>query len=211
MSTLIRRMFGSLRQRSRAERYRHIHNVLALDSTTGFLLDLGGGPASFFAAMFPQTGRIVLVDIDLAEARRAKRHLPALRVVVADGSRLPFADRAFSATVCNSVIEHVTEPRVLAMEVRRVSGAYFVQTPNGRFPLETHSHVAIPMYNWLPSRRLKHWVCRLLGADYGYVSSVRYLSETQLKEFFPDASLTYEQVLGLTKSFYVTRAANTPP
>jgi SAM-dependent methyltransferase len=145
----------------------------------------------------------VLVDIDYKEAQKAKQRLPALRVIVADGEHLPFTDAAFAATVCNSVIEHVANPSALSGEIRRVSRAYFVQTPNGRFPLETHSYIAIPFFCWLPGQPLKRWVCRLFGADYAYVNGVHYLNEANLREFFPGTSLTFERVLGLKKSFYV--------
>ena len=202
---MIRHVFAALRRRSRARRYGHLHDVLKLDAQTGPILDLGGGPASFFAAMFPRGNQIVLVDIDYAAARRARQRLPALGVVVADGERLPFPDGAFAATVCNSVIEHVDHPGRLAAEIRRVSRTYFVQTPNGRFPLETHSHIAIPFYNWIRWPRVRRWVCRPFGASYTYVDSVRYLTEARLQELFPDAVQASEKVLGMRKSFYIYR------
>jgi ubiquinone/menaquinone biosynthesis C-methylase UbiE len=128
-----------------------------------------------------------------------------LKLVVADGERLPFADRSVAATVCNSVIEHVENAHALATEIRRVSAAYFVQTPNGRFPLELHAKVPIPLYRWVPSRRLRRGLCRLFGGDYEYIESVRYLSDRELARMFPEARIVRERWLGLTKSFYVIR------
>lgn len=200
---MIQRLFASLRRRSRDKRYRQVRDVLNVESQNGFILDLGGGPASFFAGMFPCPEQVVLVDINLADARQARRLRPSMGAVVANGEQLPFADGTFSATVCNSVIEHVDDPTRLSREICRVSRTYFVQTPNGRFPLETHSYIAIPFYNWIPLQRVKRWICRLFGANYAYVSSVRYLSETKLKELFPNADLIYEKAFGLTKSFYI--------
>ena len=205
---MIRRVFAALRRRSRQQRYRHVRDVIRVESQAGPILDLGGGPASFFAGMFPRPEQVFLVDISPTEAQRAKQRKPALRVIVADGERMPFADVSFSATVCNSVIEHVSDPRSLSAEIRRVSRAYFVQTPNGKFPLETHSYIAIPLYNYIPWRWMRRWICRLFGANYVYVSTVRYLSEARLKELFPHAVLTYEKVLGLKKSFYIYRKAS---
>ena len=195
--------FRRLRRRSRLRRYRRIQVLLGVEALSAPVLDLGGGPASFFAALFPRPGQIVLVDVEGDEVRRAKERQPALAAVVADGRRLPLARGAVAAAICNSVIEHVDDPGALAGEIRRVSRRYFVQTPNGRFPLETHSFVPIPFYRFLPSRGLKHLACRLFGGDPAYVAGVRYLSEPALRRLFPEAIVVRERVLGLTKSFYV--------
>ncbi len=192
-----------MRRRSRWRRYRRIEALLAVESLAGPVLDLGGGPASFFAALFPRPGQVVLVDVDGDEVSRAKERQPALLAVVADGGRLPLARGSVDVTICNSVIEHASDPEALAGEIRRVSRSYFVQTPNGRFPLETHSFVAIPFYHLIPSRRLKDVACRLFGADVAYVNGVRYLCEPALRRLFPEATVAYERFFGLHKSFYV--------
>jgi hypothetical protein len=108
-------------------------------------------------------------------------------------------------TTCNSVIEHVDDPDALAAEVRRVSWGYFLQTPHGGFPLETHSFIAIPFYNLIPWMWLRRFVSKIFRANFEYVSSVRYLPEQRLRFLFPEATITYEKVLGLRKSFYVYR------
>lgn len=200
---MIRRVFGAFRQRFRRRRYLRIRDLVEIESLAGFILDLGGGPASFFAAMFPKPEQVILVDIDYNQACRAKRNQSALHIIVADGGRLPLADCSVDITVCNSVIEHVDDPAALAAEIRRVSWGYFLQTPNGGFPLETHSFVAIPFYNYLPWVKLRRFVCKMFRADFDYVSNVRYLPEQRLQLLFPEARITHEKVLGFTKSFYV--------
>lgn len=202
---MIQTLFRDLRRRSRWQRYAVISRVMRIEEAKGFILDLGGGPASFFSALFPHLERIILMDVEYREAHRAKQMMPALRVVVANGERLPLADRSVAATICNSVIEHVDDPDALASEIVRTSRSFFLQTPNGCFPLETHSLIAIPFYNLIPSARLRRWTCRLFRANYAYVSSVRYLPERQVRALFPDAVFAYERVLGLKKSFYVYR------
>jgi SAM-dependent methyltransferase len=167
------------------------------------MLDLGGGPASFFATMFPKPERVILLDVDFNLAFQAKQKRPGLHAIVADGEHLPLADCTVDMTICNSVIEHVDNPAALAREIRRVSRGYFLQTPNGNFPLETHSFIAIPFFHLIPWMWLRQFVCRLLGANFEYVSNVRYLPEQTLAFFFPEALITYEKVLGLKKSFYV--------
>ena len=143
------------------------------------------------------------MDIAYNAAHLAKRKQPALHVIVADGDRLPLGDGSIEMTVCNSVIEHVDNPDALATEIRRVSQGYFLQTPNGDFPLETHSFIAIPFYNFIPWVWLRRFVCKIFGANFEYVSSVRYLPERKLRLLFPEATITYEKALGLKKSFYV--------
>jgi SAM-dependent methyltransferase len=191
----------------RERRYNLIEALTRLESRssdpqTGFVLDLGGGPASFFAALYPHPERLLLVDVSYDLARQARARTTA-HVLVADGEALPFADGSIDTVVCNSVLEHVEHPEAMASEIRRTGRNYFVQTPNGGFPLETHSFVAIPFYNLIPWEGVRQFLCTLLGANYGYVCEVRYVPPTSLGALFPEATIAHERVLGLIKSFYV--------
>jgi len=56
------------------------------------------------------------------------------------------------------------------------------------------------MISWEWLRKL---VCQVLGARFEYIRNVRYLSEDQLIQLFPEATLEYEKALGMVKSFYV--------
>jgi ubiquinone/menaquinone biosynthesis C-methylase UbiE len=172
---------------------------------SGYILDLGGGPASFFASIFPRPEQVICVDINYTVACQAKLNQSSLHIVVANGQRLPLANQSVDATVCNSVVEHVADPSLLAAEIKRVSKRYFLQTPNMAFPLELHSHIPIPFFHLIPFRWLQRLVSRIFGANFDYINSVCYLSERQLKDLFPEAQITYERVLGLKKSFYVQR------
>lgn len=200
---MVRTIFKTLRRHLRRRRYQKINRLLALDALAGPILDLGGGPASFFTAIFPRREQVILLDLCTSAVRMARQRYPGLMAVVADGGRLPFTNASIAATICNSVIEHVHDPVAFAAEVRRVSQRYFIQTPNGAFPLETHSLIAIPCYNLIPWRRLRRLLCRIFGADFAYIESVRYLTEPQLRQLFPEAKLEYEMIAGLKKSFYL--------
>ena len=204
---MIRSSMQRLRQSFRRSRYRTLCELMNVDRVKGFVLDLGGGSASFFAAAYHKPDRIILLDVDLNPVREAKERYPGLCFIVADGERLPLANSSIGMTVCNSVIEHVDDPDALAAEIRRVSQSFFLQTPNKDFPLETHSFVAIPFYHFIPWTWLRRFVCELVGADYEYVSGVRYLSEQRLKQLFPEAAIAYEKVLAWKKSFYIYRPA----
>lgn len=91
------------------------------------VLDLGCGDGSFAAQTF---SRPLDVGLDpwrgpLWEARgRAAHKLLAL----ADGARMPFADRSFQTIVSNSVLEHIPDLEPVIAESHRVlrSGGYFL-------------------------------------------------------------------------------------
>ena len=196
-----------VRKRIRQARYGRLDTAMQIEGQKGFILDLGGGPASFFSALYPRPHRVILVDRVYGLACQAKHRVPGLKLVVADGEHLPFTDGSVETTVCNSVIEHVQDVAALASEIRRVGGGYFVQTPNGRFPLELHVPIPIPLYRWIPWSGARRGLCHLLGGDFAYVESVRYLSEDELARLFPEAQIKRERCLGLTKSFYVVSPA----
>jgi SAM-dependent methyltransferase len=66
--------------------------------------------------------RLTAFDLSQGMLRRARRYLKSDRVgyVVADVTRLPFADAAFDAAVCGWVLEHFTDPRPALREMARV-------------------------------------------------------------------------------------------
>jgi 2-polyprenyl-3-methyl-5-hydroxy-6-metoxy-1,4-benzoquinol methylase len=201
---MIKKLFQSLRRVSRSKRYRKIEALTQVESRSGFVLDLGGGPASFFASLYPHPEQVILVDVDYELVHQALGKTAA-HVLVANGERLPFADRSIDTIVCNSVIEHVERPEAMAAEIRRVGRNYFVQTPNDGFPLETHSLIPIPLYNAIPWVKVQRLLCAVFGGDYDYVASVSYLAESKLRSLFPDAVIEYERAFGLIKSFYIYR------
>src|SRR5579863_5094084 len=111
------------------------------------VLDVGGNPRIW--STLPATVRPQITYLNLpraAESDDDRQHL-----VFGDGCHLPFADHSFDIAFSNSVIEHVggsdAQAR-FAEEIRRVGRAYWVQTPNRRFPVE--QHLLTPLIHWLP-------------------------------------------------------------
>jgi ubiquinone/menaquinone biosynthesis C-methylase UbiE len=200
---LVQKIFEKLRRYFRYRRYQMIRDITKVETVEGFVLDLGGGANSFFVDRFPKQEHVVLVDINYNTAHQAKERHPNLLVVVADGGQLPFAKKSIEIVISNSVIEHVNDPEKLAIEIQRVSKGYFLQTPNEKFPMETHSLIAIPFFNFVAKRWLKRSLCTIFGASFEYIESVHYLSEKRLKSLFPDSTLVYEKAFGLKKSFYI--------
>lgn len=197
--------------RFRRRRFDFFWNALGRNASAGWWwLDLGGGPGSYLLAHMQEIAqqsrqpipRLVLLDIGEAELRDAQRRYPHVQLVRADGAHLPFRTQAFELVFSNSVIEHVAEPSGFAEEIRRTGRTYFIQTPNGAFPLESHSRVPLPFYRWLPPP-VQQWLCGIVGAPYAYLASVNYLDERTLRNYFPQAEIVRERALGLTKSFYV--------
>src|SRR2546423_879242 len=100
-----------------------------------------------------------------------------------------------------SVIEHVppSDRGQVAGEIRRVSGRYFVQTPNRWFPIEPH--VLLPLFHLLPLRaRRPLW---RLGVSKDPFEDVRLLGPRQLRKLFPDGVLVRERLGPLTKSLVI--------
>ncbi len=68
------------------------------------VLDVGSSAGGLTARIAPSA---ICVDIDLTALLRARVKRPALRVVVADASRLPFFARSFDRTICVAVFHHL--------------------------------------------------------------------------------------------------------
>lgn len=196
------------------------------------ILDLGSEHGSNIArvlAGFSVTpANVHIADVDARAVQRGSDQFGYTPVVLSESGRLPFPDQYFDLVYCSSVIEHVTIPkeevwfvtsarafrtragahqRAFAAEIRRVARAYFVQTPNRAFPIE--SHTWLPLIGYLPRPVLvatlkvtnRIWIKRtspdwnLLGRD-------------QVAELFPDAEIVPETAFHLTKSWMAIRGAS---
>lgn len=170
------------------------------------ILDVGGTPAVWDSlSARPQ---ITFLNVPQAAADLKADW------VAGDGCALPFRDRAFDIVFSNSVIEHVGGPpsqAAFAAEVRRVGKAYWIQTPNRWFPLEPH--LWTPFIHWLPpawQRRLLPWTLwnvltrpsedRQRFYFHHFLDDIRLLTPSDVRLYFPGATLIRERVLGLTKS-----------
>lgn len=134
-----------------------------------------------------------------------------------DACALPerISKRRYDLVFSNSVIEHVGghERRLrFAEAVRTLADAYWVQTPYRYFPVEPHW--VAPGMQFLPvavrARVAYRWPLghskapdRATALD--EVLWTELLDRTQLRCYFPDATLRAERVLGLTKSLIAVR------
>jgi hypothetical protein len=135
--------------------------------------------------------------------------------VVGDGCHLPFRDASFDIVFSNSVIEHISSPedqQQFADEIRRTGRAYWVQTPDRRFPVEPH--LVTPFLHWLPkpvrvavARRFTFWALMERPSRDRWEFYIRHCSEEvrllnahQLQAMFPEATILRERFLGMSKS-----------
>jgi Methyltransferase domain len=128
------------------------------------------------------------------------------QVFVADACDLQdtLPDNSFDFAFSNSTIEHVGGPerrRRFAREVQRLAPAYWVQTPNPCFPIESHS--GLPFY-WRWPRCLQRAASRVYGHDARwreFVATTVAVEETELRSLFQGCNIYYESMCGFKKSF----------
>ena len=183
------------------------------------VLDVGGyiGFWKQHAAFFAKRCHVTALNLD----GTASATEPDFVQVKGDArSMTQYTDQSFDLCFSNSVIEHVGtlyDQMAMAREVRRVSKAYLVQTPNRYFPLEPH--YLLPLWQFYPKalRRMLHtrfmlgWMKRqtdpLLAL--AEIEQVRLLNIGEMQRLFPDAEISRERIGPLTKSIIaIRRAAN---
>lgn len=117
------------------------------------ILDIGSGAGQILGHLLRTADRsteIVACDLSHQMLRRARNRIKSSRpdYVVADMTRLPFADGSFDCITCGWVIEHLSDPRPGLREFQRVL------VPDGSvFLLATEDTVS----GFLTSRT---WKCR---------------------------------------------------
>ncbi|MFW6150865.1 MAG: class I SAM-dependent methyltransferase [Chloroflexota bacterium] len=124
---------------------KHRRNMSVLDVGCGT-----GSPAAAVTRRFEH--RLVGLDIFSPVLKNAKRSRAYSDLVLADASRLPFADDSFHIVVCTEVLEHVPRDQGLRLlqELERVSGwLVMVSCPVGKWeqgaragnPYQRHQYV----------------------------------------------------------------------
>ncbi len=180
---------------ARAREHRHVLYRRFVTPRPGeSVIDVGCGPAGTGLAAVEPEAPITGVDA----ANRPGYAEGPRSFVQADARALPFEDASFAIGYSNSVVEHLdpTDRPRFAAELRRVSGRYFVQTPNRWFPIEPH--VLLPGFQFLPlAARRRLWG---LGVSKDPFSDIRLLDAAELRALFPDAVIVRERFAGITKS-----------
>lgn len=191
------------------------------------ILDLGGGDGSYVAEILQRSGvsipgkNVWVADLNGEQIQSGKKRYPFNFIKLDVSKRLPFRNRQFDIVFCNSLIEHATGAKAttlyetnatkfreqamnyqgqLAREVSRVGKAYFVQTPNKYFPIESHTLLPLPVI-FLP----RTWliiIVRLVRAlrIRDAVPDWNLLTASRLQGLFPKAVIHREKFAGFTKA-----------
>jgi len=86
------------------------------------VLDLGIGTGAVGVALAEslKVRRLVGCDVSLPMLIRARRRVPGLSPVLADGTRLPFREQIFDLVTANCVLSHLPDYRGALQEILRV-------------------------------------------------------------------------------------------
>ena len=202
----------------RAARFAHFLKLLDLIPPLGRrlrILDVGGVPEYWNdkRGLIERLHDITLLNIEAKPA-------PGFTTLAGDARSMPeFPDDAFDVVHSNSVIEHVgrwKDMMAMALEVRRLAPAYFVQTPYYWFPIEPHARTLA--LHWLPETwRFRVVMARKCGPFWSRADTVdqamRTIQDATLLDkrmfgaLFPDAKIIPERLYGLTKSLMAIRTA----
>jgi len=206
---------GSVSGRLRRRRFERFQALLSGSPNRPCrILDIGGDE-HYWRVMLPDLR--LPVEITLLNLN-SYAHFPDARITslvgdARDLSHLP--DGMFDLVYSNSLIEHLgglEDQRRMAHEVRRLGRAYFIQTPNRRFPIEPH--FLLPFFQYLPlplktqvARRFRPgWYRqRRVEAAVEDARLIRLLTYREMAALFPDGKIWQERFLGLSKSLIAYR------
>jgi hypothetical protein len=208
-------MHETIGARFRPKRLRALYQGMSL-ARDSHVLDVGGTLQfwEFAASLGYSVPKVTIVNVG-----PPLRPPPfGIKWIVSDGRRLPLRDATFDVVIANSVIEHVgvrDNQAAFAREVRRVGRRYFVQTPDRRFPVETH--FLAPFLHWFP-RRWWYYLTALTPHGWHIMSAERrqftadlwLLDAEEMRSLFPDSQIVVERLGGWPKSILAIHVSKSP-
>lgn len=202
---------------ARRKRFLELRPVLdAVANGRGLhLLDIGGTWHywKLLWELIPSDFRVTLLNLKPVSVPGDQTRV----VSVTGDARAPdFEFQSFDFIFSNSLIEHLGSREAMGTFADRVNHSglpYYIQTPSKWFPLEPHCR--IPFFQFFP-RSLRAWMIWNFRIKYfpraetlegckTVSDSTIMLSAREMKALFPEAELKTERLLGLPKSYAVTR------
>lgn len=101
-------------------KFEKLINLIPLNSQR--ILDIGCASGVLTAAIAEgrKGSKVTGVDVYKNAIDFARSKYPNLEFIVADALRLPFKDESFNLVVCAETLEHVTDPRKVLSEIKRI-------------------------------------------------------------------------------------------
>lgn len=108
------------------------------------ILDVGCASGWFLNEMSKKFPKANCVGIDPYKEAilHGKKKYKNLKLVNADGHKIPFSDESFDLVICTEVLEHVVNPRIVIQEIKRVL------KPNGTAIIEMDSGNLLFRFIW---------------------------------------------------------------
>lgn len=151
-------------------------DVAASGLTAGSALDLGAGEGKSTQRLIDLGFTATGVERSPLLASRAPEGL----VIVGNAQEIPLPDASQDLVVCNSLLEHVLDPKAVLLEIRRV------MTPQGVCILHTTNRahwrtgeIRFPFFQWMPTR-VRAWLWHMSGRTHISPHYFTYPSLTSL-------------------------------
>lgn len=160
---------------------------------------------NFLEQLYPYPQNITALGVE--DASFLQQQYPGLEFVrIVPGKPLPFSDNEFNIGFSSATIEHVgsyQEQRFFLKEAIRVSGRFFLATPNRFYPLEFHT--LLPFLHWLPQPVFRKILKQLKIDFYSREENLNLLDKKRLLDLIPEeyskkSKLFYQRFLGLVSN-----------
>jgi SAM-dependent methyltransferase len=160
----------------------------------GVTSDFSHAESNFFERLYPYPNQLTCVGTE--DGSHLMLEYPGLRYLpVVSGQPLPFNDGQFDIVFSNAVLEHVgsrIEQARFVAELRRVSKAFFVTTPNRWFPVEHHT--GLPFLHYLPPALFRGLIRNTRYRYWADEANLNILTVPEMAKLFPDAGTRIEIV-----------------
>jgi SAM-dependent methyltransferase len=171
----------------------------------GVTSDSSHPESNYFEKLYPYPNRITCVGTE--DGSHLMREYPGLHYLpVVSGEPLPFNTRQFDIVFSNAVLEHVGSRQAQARfvaELRRVSKAFFITTPNRWFPFEHHT--GLPFLHYLPPSIFRALIRNTRYRYWADEANLNILTGSDIAKLFPGAGTRIEivRVLGIGSNLVV--------